>query len=475
MRDEELVWLGAGELGRRVAAGEATSKRITEAFLARIAEVNPLVEAYVTVTAEIALAQAARCDLERERGHLRGPLHGVPFCLKDIVATQGVRTTAGSQILSDWVPARTATVAKRLVDAGAVLLGKVNTHEFAFGVTTWNTHAKTRNPWLRSRIAGGSSGGSGAAVAAGLAPFSIGSDTAGSIRIPAAFCGVAGLKPTYGLVSAAGVVAQSYTADHVGPMARSVEDLAIVLGVIAGPDAEDPNALPYATPDYAAELDRSIEGARIGIPEEAMRLPLSPAVAEAFERAQQVFRDLGAEIRNVSVPLLERASEINNAIVPPETAEQHLAWAQSWFRERPIRYGDDVAALLEWGGAVPATSFIRASRERALLREALTDALSRDVDLLLTPTCAIAAPQPDRGSILLGGKEYDVLGVMIHFLCAYSITGLPALAIPAGWDAEGLPLSVQLIGRQRDDARVLAAGRAYEIARPWSKARPSLS
>ena len=218
MSDEDVVWMGAAELGRRIAAGEVTSRQATIAYLDRIAALNPALEAYVTVTADRALTEAAARDAELARGHRRGPLHGVPYCLKDVIATGGIRTTAGSIILADWVPDTDATVVTRLGAAGAVLLGKVNTHEFAFGVSTQNTHARTRNPWDPERIAGGSSGGSGAALAAGLAAFSIGTDTAGSIRLPSAFCGVAGIKPTFGLVSTAGVVAQSYTSDHVGPI-----------------------------------------------------------------------------------------------------------------------------------------------------------------------------------------------------------------------------------------------------------------
>jgi aspartyl-tRNA(Asn)/glutamyl-tRNA(Gln) amidotransferase subunit A len=474
MKDEDLVWLTAGELGRAIAAGELTSERVTEAFLSRIAAVDPLIEAYVTVTSEIARVQAAARDRERAKGQLRGRLHGVPFCLKDIIAMEGVRTTAGSQILSDWIPEKTATVARRLIDAGAIFLGKVNTHEFAFGVTTRNVHAKTRNPWSGTRIAGGSSGGSGAAVAAALAPASIGSDTAGSIRIPAAFCGIAGLKPTYGLVSAADVVAQSYTADHVGPLARSVEDLAIILGEIAGPDAEDPKTLPGPAPDFIRGLEVGVEGLRVGLPRELMSIPIAPGAARALADAKEAFLDLGAEVKEVSVPLLAKASEINNAIVPAETAEQHLLWAETWFKGGSLRYGPDVERLLAGGRSIPATSFIRASRGRQALRKQLAHVLSHDVDLLLTPTCAIAAPPIDFQAIQLGGDEYDALAVMIHFLCGFSITGLPALALPAGRDGEGMPVSIQLVGRELDDARVLAAGRAFERVRPWRNVRPPL-
>ncbi|TXL78793.1 Asp-tRNA(Asn)/Glu-tRNA(Gln) amidotransferase subunit GatA [Vineibacter terrae] len=473
MSDEDLVWFGAAELGRLIAAGEVTSRQATIAYLDRIAALNPALEAYVTVTADRALTEAAARDTELANGHRRGPLHGVPYCLKDVIATGGIRTTAGSTILADWVPDADATVAARLAAAGAVLLGKVNTHEFAFGVTTQNAHARTRNPWDRERIAGGSSGGSGAALAAGLAAFSIGTDTAGSIRLPAAFCGIAGIKPTFGLVSAAGVVAQSYTSDHVGPMARTIEDLAVVLDVVAGHDPEDPHSLPNAPTDNAATLKQGVKGLRIGVPRELMVQPLQAAVAGAFEAAKEAFRELGADVREISVPLLAHASTINNAIVPPETAAQHLHWAETWFKARVIRYGEDVAALLATGRAVTATGFIHASRERKALAATLAELFATEVDLLLTPTVAVAATHPTQKTLDLGRREFDPLDVMIHFLCGFSLAGVPALAVPAGFDPNGMPLSIQIVGRRLDDARVLAAGRAFEGARPWSGFRPA--
>jgi aspartyl-tRNA(Asn)/glutamyl-tRNA(Gln) amidotransferase subunit A len=475
MPDYDLIWIGAAELGRRIVAGTVTSREATAAYLDRITALNPLLEAYVTVTADRAMSEAVARDAELKAGRSRGPLHGVPFCVKDVVASAGIRTTAGSTILANWVPDKSATVLTRLGEAGAVLLGKVNTHEFAFGVTTHNTHGHTHNPWDRRRIAGGSSGGSGAALAAGLAAFSIGTDTAGSIRIPSAFCGIAGIKPTFGLVSAAGVVAQSYTSDHIGPMARSIEDLAVVLNAIAGPDPADPWTLPDAPPDYSALLEAGVKGLRIGVPSELMELPLQAGVAAAFETAREVFRELGAEVRDVSVPMLARASIINNAIVPPETAAQHLKWAESWFTGRTIRYGQDVAKLLAMGRNVPATDFIRASQERQTLGVELARLFATEVDLLLTPTAAVAATRPGQTQIELGGHEFDALNVMTHFLCGFSITGVPALAVPAGFDAENMPVSIQIVGQRLDEGRVLAAGRAFERSQPWAGRRPTVT
>lgn len=473
--DTEICWMTALELGQRIAAGELSSERIVNAHLARIERLNPILEAYVTVVTDAAIAQARERDRELTAGRSRGPLHGVPYALKDIFATSGIRTTAGSSILADWVPDEDATIVSMLTEAGAVLLGKVNTHEFAFGVTTQNQHGRTKNPWDLARIAGGSSGGSGAALAAGLCPFSLGSDTAGSIRLPAAFTGTAGLKPTYGRTSLYGVVAQSLSADHVGPMARSVADLAAVLQVIAGHDPRDPESSPEPVGDYFGDLDKGIGGLRIGVPRELFGIGLEPGVADAFAEAQRLFARVGARVSEVSVPLLAEASAINNAIVPPETAAQHLDWAVEWFAGRTINYGEDVEALLATGRAVPATELIGASRRRKRLRAQIEDVLRTEVDLLLSPTVAVAATAPLDTTVTLNGRDMDLLNVLIHFLCGFSITGIPALALPAGFDQRGLPVSIQLIGRAFDEATVLRAGHAFERATTWSTAHPAMA
>jgi len=454
MTDNDLVWLSAVELGRRIRAREITATRSVRAFLDRISALNTRLEAFVTVTAERALAEAAAADAEIESGFWRGPLHGVPYCLKDIVQVAGVRTTAGSYILADWVPDEDAAVQRRLASAGTVLLGKVNTHEFAFGATTQNIHGKTRNPHDLARIPGGSSGGSAAAVAAALAPFSIGSDTAGSIRLPCAYCGIAGLKPTWGLVSTAGVVAQSFSADHVGPMARAVEDLAAIMAVISGPDLADPTRLSGESPDFRAIGPPSIDGLRVGVPSELMTVPLQPAVEAAFARTRAALENLGASVREVSVPLLARASEINNAIVPPETMAQHTRWQEGWFRGRDVRYGEDVAALLAAGASVPGTATILAQHDRAALAHQLEELFTGSADILLTPTEATVAVRDEAAD----------LGAMIHFLCGFSLAGIPALALPCGTDGQGLPVSVQIVGPRLHDPRVLAVGWALERA-----------
>lgn len=478
MSEDDILWLSALEMGRRIRARTLTAEAVTEAHLARIARLNPLLQAYVTVTAERARAEAQAADAEIATGNCRGPLHGVPYCLKDIIATAGVRTTVGSYILADWVPHCDATVVVRLKAAGAVLLGKVNTHEFAFGATTQNVHGRTGNPWNPACIPGGSSGGSAAAVAAAMAAFSVGSDTAGSIRAPAALCGVVGFKPSYGAVSAAGVVAQSYTSDHVGPFAREVADVAVVMQVLGGHDPLDPTSDPAFAPAFADASAKLRPAFRIGLPAELLALPCAEAVRQGLDAATAALRALRVEIRQISLPLLAEASAINVAIVPPETAAQHIAWAKSWFAGRTIRYHDDVAALLAQGRAVTATDFIAASRAREELRgaleRALDPALPNGCDLLLTPTVPVLAPLRGAASVSLAGQERDFLEVAIQYLCPFSLAGLPALSVPAGFSEEGLPLAVQLVGRRRDDAAVLAAGAALQAALRLQGRRPPL-
>ena len=474
MTQDEICYLSAAETGRRIRRRELTSLAVTEAYLARIEQLNPRLEAYVTVTADRAIAEAQRADRDIAEGQWRGPLHGVPYCLKDIIATKGIRTTVGSYILADWVPDEDAEVQTRLEAAGAVLLGKVNTHEFAFGATTQNQHGRTKNPWNLGRIPGGSSGGSGAALAAGLAAFSIGSDTAGSIRLPAAFCGLAGLKPTWGLVSTDGVVAQSFTADHVGPLARSVEDLALLMAVLADPFAAVDDGELVDPRLFRGVGAASLEGLKVGIPKELMSIPLDAAVAIGLERQVALLEAGGAEVGEVSVPLLGRATEINNAIVPPETMAQHLFWQRTWFQGREIRYGDDVAELLAGGAAVPGTTTILAQRDRDRLRQEIASVLESEVDFLITPTLAVPATAPGQETVQVGDKTLDLLPMMIHFLCGFSLSGMPALALPAGFSDDGLPVSVQLVGPSFQDARLLSLGIALERAAQAPSRRPSL-
>lgn len=470
----DLCWLDVVEAREGLRRGAFSSADLVSAHLDRIAVVDPRIQAYVTVVAEEALERASELDAERAAGRERGLLHGIPFSVKDVFATRGIRTTAGSTILANWVPEEDATVVRRLLDAGAVLLGKVNTHEFAYGVTTRNVHRSTANPWDPTRIVGGSSGGSAAAVAAGLCPFSVGTDTAGSIRLPAALTGIAGFKPAHGRVSCAGVVAQSFSADHAGPLARSVADLALVLTVIAGADGRDPTTRNEPAPDYCGALGAGPRHLRIGIPRELFCLGTEPGVAAAFADAQRVFRDLGCDIQEVSIPMLAEASDLNLAVIMAETTARHDEWGEGWFAGRELVYGADVRRLLEAGREIAAARFIRANHRREMLKNQIDATLHSEVELLLTPTVPFSAPRPDASAVELANGPADLLAASIHFLAPFSLTGFPALALPAGFAGNGLPVSIQLVARTSGETTALRAGHAFQQATSWHRRHPPL-
>lgn len=456
------------DLGELTAAGAARAIRerrlsaveLTDALLGRIERLDGRLKSFITVTADEARAAAHAADA----GHSPdGPLRGVPLALKDLYDTAGVRTTGGSRILAERVPGRDATVTARLRAAGAVFLGKLNMHEFAYGVSNSNPHwGICRNPWDEERIPGGSSGGSGAAVAAGLCLGSLGSDTGGSIRIPASLCGITGLKPTYGLVSRAGVLPLAWSLDHVGPMARTVEDCALLLSVIAGPDAADPASAHVAAGDYLAELEAGVRGLRIGLPRRYFFEEVDPAVAEAVEAAATLLAREGATVQDVEIEEIELAPIAGSPIIQAEASAYH----RRWLRERPEDYGDDVRLRLTTGALLPATAYVDAQRLRGRVREHFRRTLT-EVDLLLAPATPVTAP-------LINEFTADVRANLTRFTFPLNVAGLPTLALPCGFDSAGLPIGMQLTGRPFEDALVLRAGRAYERATEWSTRRPPL-
>jgi aspartyl-tRNA(Asn)/glutamyl-tRNA(Gln) amidotransferase subunit A len=440
---------------------------LTDAYLARIVRLNPTINAYVTVTAERARADAGRATDEIARGIYRGPLHGIPIGLKDLVATAGIRTTCGSKVHGTWVPAADAAVAHRLADAGAVLLGKLNTHEYAFGVTTNNPHwGATRNPWDTTRIPGGSSGGSGAAVAASLACAAIGTDTGGSIRIPAAACGVVGLKPTYGRVSKAGVFPMSYLFDHVGPLAHTVEDAAIMLGAIAGYDAADATTVATPVPDYRAQLRDGVAGLRIGVPRSRLFAPIDAHVLAAIDAALRTFERLGASVRDVEVPELPMPGMFE--VIIAEAKDIHA----DTLAMRPGDLGADLQLYLAApiGDAVWMASALRQVRDYA----AAIRAAVATVDVLALPTCPITAPPIGADVVDVGGVELQTFFAMALRTAPFNAAGVPALSLPCGFGPDGLPIGLQLAGRPFDEATVLRAGWAYEQATDWHARRPPL-
>lgn len=459
-----LADLTLSQAAAALSAREVSPVELTDAYLARIAELDPSLNAYVEVTFQRAKEDAARAADEIAKGRYRGPLHGVPIAVKDLVDTAGIRTGSGTAVYRDRVPARDATVARRLADAGAVLLGKTNAHELAFGVTTVNPHTgTTRNPKDPSRISGGSSGGSGAAVAAGLACAAIGTDSAGSIRVPASFCGCVGLKPTYGLVPKSGVTVLSQFGDHVGPMTRTVEDAALVLQVIAGYDAADFSSVPVPVPDYRAALTGDIGGLRVGIPRSAMWGLLDGQVRAAADAALTVLSDLGATLVEVDLP-----DHLPALGMPGTPGYFSLAIAESKFAHReawsahPELFGPDLSSyysLPEMTGSMVAESLDNIYAYAQAVRGALTE-----VDVLVSPTVPIAAPAIDAEIVVVDGQELPLVPVAIGNTVSYNIARVPAVSVPCGSTDAGLPIGFQIAGRPFDEATVLRAAHAYEQA-----------
>ena len=447
---------------KRLAARE-----LATAYLARIERVNPALNAYVTVCAERALDDARRADDELARGVHRGPLHGIPIGLKDLVDTAGVRTTCGSKVHATWVPAADATVARKLAGAGAVLLGKHNTHEYAFGVTTNNPHwGATRNPWNLERIPGGSSGGGGAAMAARLACAAIGTDTGGSIRIPAAVCGVVGLKPSFGRVSKAGVFPMSFLFDHVGPITRTVEDAAIMLGAIAGYDPGDATTVPVPVPDYRSLLAGGVRGLRIGVPRTRLFQPVDPHVLAAVDAALAVLARLGASVADVEVPELSPAAMFD--LIVTEAKQIHAGTLAS----RAADLGPDLQVYLSGptGDGISVAAALAKVRDYAAAMRTVLES----VDLLALPTCSIGAPPIGADVVHVAGVEMQTFFAMAQRTAPFNAAGLPALSVPCGGTPDGLPIGLQLVGRPFDEATVLRAGHAYEQATDWYGRRPAL-
>jgi len=458
----ELLSFDVATLAENFRRKMLSPVEVTDAYLAQIERLEPKLRCYITVTADLARASAKQAETEIASGNWRGPFHGIPVGLKDLCSTKGIRTTGGSKILADSVPDFDCTVWARLAEAGAVLLGKLNLHEFAAGATNTNQHwGVCRNPYNTDRIPGGSSGGSGAAIVSRMAAATIGTDTGGSIRIPAAFCGCVGMKQTYSRVSRYGVLPLSDSLDHAGPITRSVRDAALMLQVIAGHDPNDATSSHEPVPDYASVCGREVKGMRLGVVRE-LTVGLSSEVASSFNGALAKLSEIGAEVTEVSIPVIEHIAGISSTITFVEAAEYH----QSWLRTRPGDYGIDVRRALEAGMLTPGPLYVRAQRARSvMLAQALT-ALER-CDALVAPTTAIPAPVIDVGARakLPTGEAVDMVAAILRFTAPFNVTGQPALALPTGLSADGLPLSMQIIGRPFDESGVFQIASAYEAAR----------
>jgi aspartyl-tRNA(Asn)/glutamyl-tRNA(Gln) amidotransferase subunit A len=473
MNDLDLAFATIEEVARLFRKRKLSPVELAKFMLARIEQLNPKLNAYLTVTAELALAQARKAESELfgARGHKslrdRGPLHGIPISLKDNIYTEGIHTTAGSRILKDFIPKKDATVVAELRQAGVVLLGKTNLHEFAYGVTTNNPHyGPTRNPWDLSRIPGGSSGGSAAAVAAGLCYGSIGTDTGGSVRIPAALCGVVGLKPGLGWVSTDGVIPLSPRLDCVGPIARTTQDAALLLQ-------------PIALRVKGDALFRSLKKPsgrhrkfRLGLSRKFFFEAISDDVRQIFNAALGSFRKIGAQLSEVSIPLLRETEDAGNQIAWAEATHYHQQ--SGWFPSRAADYGDDVRTRLEMGTKVPATAFLGALEMRDQFIQQLHLAMtSSGVDALVVPTTPIAAPRVDEETTRIGETVHPTRALLLHHNRPANLAGVPAISIPCGFTPDGLPVGLQLIGAVAEEHALLRIAHAFECSRR-SSARPRL-
>jgi len=450
-------------------AGTFSSVEATHAYLRRIAEYDAVLGAYITVTPERALAQASRADAERAQGTVRGPLHGVPIALKDLIAVAGVRMTAGSQVLAHNVPTEDSPITTKLEEAGAVILGKASMHEFAFGRPATDGSLEDgpfptgRNPWNVERITGGSSSGSGAAAAAGLCAGALGSDTGGSIRGPAAMCGLVGHKPTYGLVTRRGVLPQCWSLDHVGPMTRSVWDAAILLQAIAGHDPGDAATSQARPQSYTRGLEDGVRGMRLGLPRRFyVDWPgLHPDVKSAAFAAFAELERQGAQIVDVDAPTLDQAQGIWGAMLS-EMYEYH----RDVIREHPERYRRPTRLLMLASSLCSAHDLLRAQRLRARLAREIAE-IMRGVDALIFPgQSEPATPFP------ADPTPSDLVRAASRYTNVWNLVGLPACVVPSGFSQDGLPVSIQIVGKPFDDATVLRIARSYERATLWHTCRP---
>ncbi|MFJ4592229.1 amidase [Kitasatospora sp. NPDC088861] len=459
------------ELSLAAAAEEIRARRLSpvelvDSVLDRIELVEPHLGAYVAVTAERARRAAREAEQEAARGLHRGPLHGVPMGLKDLIDVAGLATTASSRVRADHRAQADSTVAARLAAAGAILVGKTHTHEFAYGLTT----PQTGNAWDRGRVAGGSSGGSAVAVAAGAATFALGTDTGGSIRVPAALNGVVGLKPTYGLVPRHGVASLSWSLDHVGPIARTVEDTALVLDALAGHDPRDPASLATPAVGHQPGADTDLTGLRVGVPRSYYFDRVDVEVEAAVRRAIEHLEALGARLVDVDIPMTRYLQATLWGLVAPEATAYH----EHSLRAVPELYQADVRALLEAGELMTAGDYLRAQRSRTLMRQEWARMLE-EVDVIAAPTVPVTAVRTDQEAVTWpDGTVESVPDAYVRLSAPANITGVPALSVPVGRDAAGLPIGMQLLGRPLGERTLLRVGHAFERTQPARALAPAV-
>ncbi|MGW7046838.1 amidase [Streptomyces avermitilis] len=447
-----------------IRARKLSPVELVDSVLDRIEKVEPHLEAYVTVTAEQARRAAREAQRDVADGRPHGPLHGIPMGLKDLIDVAGAATTASSRVRADHRAKTDSTVAARLTAAGAILVGKTHTHEFAYGLTT----PQTSNAWDRKRVAGGSSGGSAVAVAAGSATFALGTDTGGSIRVPSALNGVVGLKPTFGLVPRHGVTSLSWSLDHVGPITRTVEDAALVLAALAGHDPRDPASLAAPATTYRPGAGTDLTGLRVGVPRNYYFDHVGPEVEAAVRHAIDRLESLGARLVEVEIPMTRYIQATQWGLMIPEATAYH----EHTLRAVPELYQADVRTLLEAGELMPAGDYLRAQRSRTLMRQAWARVL-KEVDVIAAPTVPATAVQAGQPTITWpDGTAEGVSDAYVRLSAPANVTGVPSLSVPVSHDTAGLPIGMQLLGRPLGEAALLRVGHAYEQTQPARELAP---
>jgi len=461
-----LLELSLCEVAEKIKAREVSPVELTEASLARIEDTEEVLNAYVRVTGEQAMADARKAEIEIQAGRYRGKLHGVPIAVKDLYDIGGLPTMCGSKTRHDHMAEKDSACVTLLKEAGAIIMGKTQTHEFAFGITT----PTTGNPWNPAHIPGGSSGGSGASVASRGCFMGMGSDTGGSIRIPAAVCGIVGLKPTFGRISRTGVASLSWSLDHIGPLTRSVRDAAVVLQTLAGHDPRDPGSADEPVGDYLSELEKGVNGLRIGVPTNYFFDQIDSEVDAAVRVAIEKLQSFGATVKEVEIPFSGQIMAVEFGLCLPEASTYHRAV----LRERADLLTDEIRQYLEAGEFVPATDYINALRVRQQIKEAW-QAMYRDIDVVVAPTVSMPAARRGQDIINWGdGVEEPVTPAFVRLTAPSNITGLPSIAVPCGFSNDGLPLSFQIIGQPFAEAQILQAAQAYQNDTDWHTKSPPL-
>lgn len=470
LSSKELCFLSISHLGNLIRKREVSPVEVIDAHLSRIEYLEPTLNSFITVLPDQAIAAAKKAEKDIQAGRYLGPVHGIPFGLKDIFYVKGVRNTSGSKIFDSFIPDFDSTVAARLKRAGAILLGKLNLSPFALGPTGENSDfGNMHNPWSPSFIAGGSSGGSASAAASGQCTFTMGSDTGGSTRVPSALCNLVGFKPTYGLLSKYGVTVLSWNLDHIGPITRTVEDAALVMNAIAGYDSKDPTSIHVSVSDFSKALTGDIKGLRIGVPKEYFEAPIDPQVKESILRAIKRLEEQDAVVSEVSWPLYRYATPIATIIQASEATAYHI----KMIKDHGSEIYPPVRLRLETGLFISAKDYIQAQRGRALFFRQSVD-LMKKVDLLVGPTVPVTAFEIGPDHLRIGNENISALSLLPQYTRPFNLNGFPAITVPCGFSDAGLPIGLQIAGPPLGEEKVLRVAHAYEQATEWHRRKPAL-